>query len=164
MYTKSKYNANTDIKYYNTQNEACTTLNTNSDATRVVTHCCTHLTVTSIHSTLLPLTWPSVPRHNAPLLPLLPPSTSPHECSQHLREITSLHVIPQNYIYSSYMLLIKNGVFCDITPRGSCKNRVSEELSGFIIRVATIGELETLAATNNHLCISSQRASVASYG
>jgi hypothetical protein len=48
---------------------------------------------------------------------------------------------------------------------------VSEELNAFIIRVTRIGELgTTLAVTSNQrtlptrLCISLQRASVASYG
>jgi demethoxyubiquinone hydroxylase (CLK1/Coq7/Cat5 family) len=43
---------------------------------------------------------------------------------------------------------------------------VSEELSASIIRVTHIGELGTLAVTSNRrtVCISSQRASVASYG
>jgi hypothetical protein len=47
------------------------------------------------------------------------------------------------------------------------KTDVSEELSAFIIRVTRICELgTTLAVTSNRrtLCISSQRASVASYG
>jgi hypothetical protein len=52
---------------------------------------------------------------------------------------------------------MKNGVFWDVTPRDSCKNRcargtwhlhVSEELSASIIRVTRIGELGiTLAVT-----------------
>jgi hypothetical protein len=41
---------------------------------------------------------------------------------------------------------------------------VSEELSVSIIRVIRIGELGTLAVTSNRICISSQCASVASYG
>jgi hypothetical protein len=41
---------------------------------------------------------------------------------------------------------------------------VSEELSASVIRVTRIGELGTLAVTINRLSISSQRASVASYG
>jgi hypothetical protein len=45
---------------------------------------------------------------------------------------------------------MKNGVFWDVTPRGSCKNRVSEELSASFIRVTRIGELgTTLAVTSN---------------
>jgi hypothetical protein len=63
---------------------------------------------------------------------------------------------------------MKNAVLLDVTPCGSCKNRVSEEHSASIIRVTRIGELGTmLAVTSNRgmlLCISSQRASVASYG
>jgi hypothetical protein len=40
---------------------------------------------------------------------------------------------------------MKNGVFWDVTPCGSCKNDVSEELSASI-RVIRIGELgKTLA-------------------
>jgi hypothetical protein len=68
---------------------------------------------------------------------------------------------------------MKNGVFWNVTPCGSCKNRVSNELSASIIRVTRIGELgTTLAVTSNRrtlrrntlYCISSQRASVATYG
>jgi hypothetical protein len=36
---------------------------------------------------------------------------------------------------------MKNAVFWHVTQCGSCKNRRSEELSAFIIRVARIGEL-----------------------
>jgi hypothetical protein len=43
----------------------------------------------------------------------------------------------------------KDGVFWDVTPCGSCKTDVSEELSAFI-RVTRIGELgTTLAVTSN---------------
>jgi hypothetical protein len=38
---------------------------------------------------------------------------------------------------------MKNAVFWDVTPCGSCKNDVSEELSASIIMVTRIGELET---------------------
>jgi hypothetical protein len=38
---------------------------------------------------------------------------------------------------------LKNVVFWDVTPCGSCKNHVSEERSAFIIRVTRIGDLET---------------------
>jgi hypothetical protein len=45
---------------------------------------------------------------------------------------------------------MKTGVFLDVTPYGSCKNDVSEELGASIIRVAKIGELRiTLAVTSN---------------
>jgi hypothetical protein len=45
---------------------------------------------------------------------------------------------------------MKNGVFWDVTPCGSCKNRVSEELSASFIRVTRIVELgTTLAVTSN---------------
>jgi hypothetical protein len=45
---------------------------------------------------------------------------------------------------------MKNDVFWDVTPCGSCKNRVSEELSASFIRVTRIGELgTTLAVTSN---------------
>jgi hypothetical protein len=45
---------------------------------------------------------------------------------------------------------LKNGVFWDVTPCGSCKNGVSEELSSSFIRVTRIGELgTTLAVTSN---------------
>jgi hypothetical protein len=45
---------------------------------------------------------------------------------------------------------MKNAVFWDITPCGSCKNRRFGELSAPTIRVARIGELgTTLAVTSN---------------
>jgi hypothetical protein len=45
---------------------------------------------------------------------------------------------------------MKNGVFWDVTPCGSCKNRVSEEHSASFTRVTKICELgTTLAATSN---------------
>jgi hypothetical protein len=40
---------------------------------------------------------------------------------------------------------MKNVIFWDVTPRGSCNNRLSKELSASIIRVTRIGELGTLA-------------------
>jgi hypothetical protein len=62
---------------------------------------------------------------------------------------------------------MKNGVFWDVTPCGSCKNRVSEELSVSFISVTRIGELRTtLAVTSNRRTLrrnTKQRASVASY-
>jgi hypothetical protein len=45
---------------------------------------------------------------------------------------------------------MKNAVFWDFTPCGSCENRRFEELSASIIRVTRIGELgATLAVTSN---------------
>jgi hypothetical protein len=45
---------------------------------------------------------------------------------------------------------MKNGIFWDVAPYGSCKNQVLEELSASIIRVTRIGELGTmLAVTSN---------------
>jgi hypothetical protein len=50
----------------------------------------------------------------------------------------------------STAMTMKNGVFWDVTPCGSCKDRVSEELSASFIRVTRIGELgTTLAVTSN---------------
>jgi hypothetical protein len=43
---------------------------------------------------------------------------------------------------------MKNCVFCDVIPCGSCRNSVSEELSATLIRVTRIGELGTLAITS----------------
>jgi hypothetical protein len=40
---------------------------------------------------------------------------------------------------------MKNGVFWDVTPCGSC----SEELRASIVTVTRIGELGTLAVTSN---------------
>jgi hypothetical protein len=45
---------------------------------------------------------------------------------------------------------MKNGVFWDVTPCGSVRTDVSEELSASFIRVTEIGELgTTLAVTSN---------------
>jgi hypothetical protein len=52
---------------------------------------------------------------------------------------------------------MKNGVFWDVTPCGSCKNR----RFGGTQRLHHKGKQESV---NTILCISSQRASVASYG
>jgi hypothetical protein len=41
---------------------------------------------------------------------------------------------------------MKNGVFWDVTPCGSCKNNVSEETSASFIRVTRIGEEISFAA------------------
>jgi hypothetical protein len=45
---------------------------------------------------------------------------------------------------------MKNGVFWDVTPSGSCKNRRFEELSASFIRVRRIGELGTTLAVVTH--------------
>jgi hypothetical protein len=46
--------------------------------------------------------------------------------------------------------IYKNGVFWDVTPCGSCKNRRFEELNASFIRVTRISELgTTVAVTNN---------------
>jgi hypothetical protein len=56
----------------------------------------------------------------------------------------------------------KNGVFWDVTPRGSCKNRRFGEPSASFIRVTRIGELGTTqAATSNRLLCSVLRLLVA---
>jgi hypothetical protein len=44
---------------------------------------------------------------------------------------------------------MKNDVFWDVTPSGSCKTGLSEELRASFIRVTRIGELGTLAVTSN---------------
>jgi hypothetical protein len=56
---------------------------------------------------------------------------------------------------------MKNGVFWDVTPCGSRRTDVSEELSTSFIMVTRIDELETLAITSNRRTL---RAWVASYG
>jgi hypothetical protein len=45
-------------------------------------------------------------------------------------------------------VLMKNAVFWDVTPCGSCKIEVSEKCVAFIIRVERISVLGTLAVTN----------------
>jgi hypothetical protein len=52
---------------------------------------------------------------------------------------------------------MKNGVFWDVTPRGSCKNQRFGELSASFIRVTRIGELGTLAVTSNLVFLRSVR-------
>jgi hypothetical protein len=44
---------------------------------------------------------------------------------------------------------LKNGVFWDVTPLALVRTDVSEELSASFIRETRIGELGTLAVTNN---------------
>jgi hypothetical protein len=44
---------------------------------------------------------------------------------------------------------MKNGVFWDVTPCGSCKNRISEKRSASFIRVTKISELETTLAVTS---------------
>jgi hypothetical protein len=45
---------------------------------------------------------------------------------------------------------MKNVIFCDVTPCGSCKTDVSEELKASFIRVTRIDALgTTLAVTSN---------------
>jgi hypothetical protein len=50
---------------------------------------------------------------------------------------------------------MKNGVFWDVTPCGSCKNRRSEEISASNIRVTRIGVLGTFAGTSNRCTLRS---------
>jgi hypothetical protein len=61
---------------------------------------------------------------------------------------------------------MKNAVFWDVTPIAHVRTDILEELGTSIIRVTRIGEAGMLAVTGNRctLCISSQCASVASYG
>jgi hypothetical protein len=62
-------------------------------------------------------------------------------------EESSMHATGQ--IRNHYPKM-KNAVFCDVMPSGSCKNRRFGELSAFIIRVTRICELGTiLAVTSN---------------
>jgi hypothetical protein len=57
--------------------------------------------------------------------------------------------IPEDAILQLYFYL-KNAVFWDVTPCGSCKNRHFGKLSASIIRVTGIGVLgTTLAVTRN---------------
>jgi hypothetical protein len=58
-----------------------------------------------------------------------------------LHRIISLKIIHLNPLVHSFIL--KNVVFWDVTPCGSCKNRRFVELSASIIRVTRIGELGT---------------------
>jgi hypothetical protein len=50
---------------------------------------------------------------------------------------------------------MKNVVFWDDTPCGSCTNRVSKECSAFIFRMTRIGELGTTLAVTTNLPLSS---------
>jgi hypothetical protein len=60
-------------------------------------------------------------------------------------DVTDSH-LDQSYAWKQ-TLLLKNGVFGDVTPCGSCKNHVSEELSASFIRVTRICELGTTLAS-----------------
>jgi hypothetical protein len=53
------------------------------------------------------------------------------------------------FVWPIAKLIMKNDVCWDVTPRGSCKDRVSEERSASIVRVTRISELGTLAVTSN---------------
>jgi hypothetical protein len=44
---------------------------------------------------------------------------------------------------------MKDGIFWDVTPCGSCKNGLLEELGASIIRVTRIGELGTTLAVSS---------------
>jgi hypothetical protein len=60
--------------------------------------------------------------------------------------------IPEEVLLTLWTNLLsqKNGVFWDVTPCGSCKNRRFEDLGASFIRVTRIGELgTTLAVTSN---------------
>jgi hypothetical protein len=57
--------------------------------------------------------------------------------------------------------MASSGMLCQVAL---VRIDVSEDLSAYIIRVTRIGELGTLAANSNRLCISSMCASVGSYG
>jgi hypothetical protein len=48
---------------------------------------------------------------------------------------------------------MKNVVFLDVTPCGSCKNRVSEECKASIIRVTITSELGTTLAVTSNQCM-----------
>jgi hypothetical protein len=49
---------------------------------------------------------------------------------------------------------MKNAIFWDVMPCGSCKNRVSEGRSASIIRVTRIDELGTiLSVTSFTVCV-----------
>jgi hypothetical protein len=60
--------------------------------------------------------------------------------------------IPSLYVRFEVFTAVtmKNGVFWDFTPCGSCKNRRFEELSASFIRVTRIGELETTPTLTNN--------------
>jgi hypothetical protein len=47
------------------------------------------------------------------------------------------------------VVILKNAVFWDVMPRGSCKNRLGEEPIASIIRVEKMGEIGTLGVTSN---------------
>jgi hypothetical protein len=72
-----------------------------------------------------------------------------------------------NYV-SNMFKVMKNAVFCDVTPCGFARTDVSEESSAFTIRMTRIGELgTTLAVTGNRRTLRRNTklpASVASYG
>jgi hypothetical protein len=68
----------------------------------------------------------------------------------HLWEENEIFINIGEIFYFKPCIFMKNGVFWDVNPCGSCKNRCSEELSSSFIRVTRIGEIgKTLAATSN---------------
>jgi hypothetical protein len=58
--------------------------------------------------------------------------------------------IRRNTRFRKLESLLKNGVFWDVWPCGSCKNLRFEELSTSFIRVTRIGELGTTLAVISH--------------
>jgi hypothetical protein len=69
-------------------------------------------------------------------------------CSICILNIT--YVSNQNVKSISYIVYIKNGVFCDVRACGSSKNDVSREYIISIVRLRRIADLGTeLAITNN---------------
>jgi hypothetical protein len=75
-----------------------------------------------------------------------------------------IHVFMVRHRQPPYKSSTKNGVLWVATPCGSCKNRVSEELSASISTVTRIGELGMLAVTSNRRMLRRNTKSVASYG
>jgi hypothetical protein len=80
-----------------------------------------------------------------------------NEWGQTIQQIKTQNLCPTD-------VEVNNGVFPDVTLYGSCKIRVSEELSASFIRVKRIDELgTTLAVTSNRRTLRRNTKSVATY-
>jgi hypothetical protein len=66
---------------------------------------------------------------------------------------TALFPFLFQYEFIKQQRSMKNGVFWDFTPCGSCKNRLSKERSTSFIRATRSGELGTLSVTGNRRTI-----------
>jgi hypothetical protein len=76
----------------------------------------------------------------------------PEDCILHIHRRENLKSYKRKHIRFEVFTAVtmKNGVFWDVTPCDSCRNRSFEERSASLIRVTRIGELGTALAVNNN--------------